>query len=102
MLQDIRDSASSWVAYIIIGLLILSFAMWGIQEYFGGGAGAPVATINGNDITLPAFNQQVQQRKQTLAIHSRCQLRSSNIQMKALCANKLLKTWCVPSYYAKK
>lgn len=66
MLQDIRDSASSWVAYIIIGLLILSFAMWGIQEYFGGGAGAPVATINGNDITLPAFNQQVQQRKQTL------------------------------------
>ena len=66
MLQDIRDSASSWVAYIIIGLLILSFAMWGIQEYFGGGAGTPVATINGNDITLPAFNQQVQQRKQTL------------------------------------
>lgn len=66
MLQDIRDSASSWVAYIIIGLLILSFAMWGIQEYFGGGSGAPVATINGNDITLPAFNQQVQERKQTL------------------------------------
>lgn len=66
MLQDIRDRASSWVAYIIIGLLVLSFAMWGIQEYFGGGAGAPVATINGNDISLPQFNQQVQQRKQTL------------------------------------
>ena len=66
MLQDIRDRASSWVAYIIIGLLVLSFSMWGIQEYFGGGAGTPVATINGNDITLPAFNQQVQQRKQTL------------------------------------
>lgn len=66
MLQDIRDRASSWVAYIIIGLLILSFAMWGIQEYFGGGGGAPVATINGNEISLSAFNQQVQQRKQTL------------------------------------
>ena len=66
MLQDIRDRASSWVAYIIIGLLVLSFAMWGIQEYFGGGAGAPVATINGNEISLPAFNQQVQQRKQML------------------------------------
>ena len=66
MLQDIRDSASSWVAYIIIGLLVLSFAMWGIQEYFGGGAAPPVATINGNDITQSAFNQQVQQRKQML------------------------------------
>ena len=66
MLQDIRDSASSWVAYIIIGLLVLSFSMWGIQEYFGGGAAPPVATINGNDITQPAFNKQVQQRKQVL------------------------------------
>ena len=66
MLQDIRDRASSWVAYIIIGLLVLSFAMWGIQEYFGGGGGAPVATINGNEISLPEFNQQVQQRKQAL------------------------------------
>jgi len=66
MLQDIRDRASSWVAYIIIGLLILSFAMWGIQEYFGGGRGAPVASINGNEISLPEFNQQVQQRKQVL------------------------------------
>ena len=66
MLQDIRDRASSWVAYIIIGLLILSFAMWGIQEYFGGGGAQPVATINGNEITLPQFNQQVQQRKQVL------------------------------------
>jgi peptidyl-prolyl cis-trans isomerase D len=66
MLQEIRDRATSWVAYIIIGLLILSFAMWGIQEYFGGGGGAPVATINGNEISLPAFNQQVQERKQVL------------------------------------
>ena len=66
MLQDIRDRASSWVAYIIIGLLVLSFALWGIQEYFGGGAAQPVATINGNEITLPQFNQQVQQRKQVL------------------------------------
>ncbi|QMU61313.1 MAG: hypothetical protein GKR92_06220 [Gammaproteobacteria bacterium] len=66
MLQDIRDSASSWVAYIIIGLLILAFASWGIQEYFGGGGAAPVANVNGNEITQPQFNQQVQQRKQML------------------------------------
>ncbi len=66
MLQDIRDRATSWVAYIIIGLLILSFALWGIGEYFGGGPARPVATVNGNDITSQQFNQQVQQRKQVL------------------------------------
>lgn len=65
-MQYIRDRATSWVAYIIIGLLILSFAMWGIQEYFGGGGAPAVAKINGNEITQPAFNQQVQQRKQML------------------------------------
>ena len=66
MLQDIRDKATSWVAYIIIGLLILSFALWGIGEYFSGGPARPVAIINGNDITSLQLNQQVQQRKQML------------------------------------
>ena len=66
MLQEIRDRATSWVAYIIIGLLVLSFALWGIQEYFGGGAAPPVAAINGVDISPQELNQQVQQRKQML------------------------------------
>lgn len=66
MLIEIRDKASSWVAYIIIGLLVLSFALWGIQEYFGGGGAAPVANINGSEVLLPEFNQQFQQRKQAL------------------------------------
>jgi len=66
MLQDIRDNASGWVVYTIIGLLILSFALWGIQEYFGGGAGLPVANVNGNEITQNQLNQSVQERKQML------------------------------------
>jgi len=56
MLIEIRDRASSFVAYIIIGLLILSFALWGIQEYFGGGGAPAIANINGTEITLPEFN----------------------------------------------
>ena len=66
MLIDIRDRASSWVAYIIIGLLVLSFALWGIQEYFGAGPGAPIATVNGNEITQVEFNNQFQQYRQRL------------------------------------
>lgn len=66
MLIEIRDRASSLVAYIIIGLLILSFALWGIGEYFGGGGAPAVAKINGAEITLPEFNNQFQQRKQAL------------------------------------
>ncbi len=66
MLIEIRERASSWVAYIIIGLLILSFALWGIQEYFGAGGLPPVAKINDVEISQQEFNQQFQQRKQML------------------------------------
>lgn len=66
MLSAIRDRASSLVAYIIIGLLILSFALWGIQEYFGGGGAPPVADVNGVEITQPEFNNQFQQYRQRL------------------------------------
>ncbi len=66
MLIEIRDRASSFVAYIIIGLLVLSFALWGIQEYFGGAASPPVAKVNKNEILPAEFNNQVQQYKQRL------------------------------------
>ncbi len=65
MLIEIRDKASSLVAYIIIGLLVLSFALWGIQEYFGSGTTAvAVADVNGSKILLPEFNNQLQWHKQ--------------------------------------
>jgi peptidyl-prolyl cis-trans isomerase D len=66
MLIDIRDRAGSWVAYIIIGLLVLSFSLWGVQEYFGGGGIAPVANVNGKEISLQEFSSQFQQYKQRL------------------------------------
>ncbi len=67
MLIEIRDRASSFVAYIIIGLLVISFALWGIQEYFGGGGGeVPVANVNGTEILLSEFNNQFQRRRQAL------------------------------------
>ena len=66
MLIDIREKASSWVAYIIIGLLILSFAMWGIQEYFGPGAADPAAKVNDNEISLAEFTNQFRQRREML------------------------------------
>lgn len=52
------------VAYVIIGLLVISFALWGIQEYFGTGAAVTVADINDSDISLSKFNNQLQWYKQ--------------------------------------
>ncbi|WP_420331502.1 SurA N-terminal domain-containing protein, partial [Pseudoalteromonas shioyasakiensis] len=37
MLQFIRDNAQGWIAWVIVGLIIIPFALWGLNEYVGGG-----------------------------------------------------------------
>lgn len=55
-LQNMREKTQSWVAYVIVGLLILSFALWGISSYFGSSATKPpVATVGGEKITYANF-----------------------------------------------
>lgn len=51
MLQTIRDKTSGWIAYLIIGLISVPFALWGINSYLGGGEEQPAATVDGEDIT---------------------------------------------------
>lgn len=55
-LQSMREKTQSWVAYVIVGLLILSFALWGISSYFGSsGQNGPVAKVNGEKIPYANF-----------------------------------------------
>jgi peptidyl-prolyl cis-trans isomerase D len=57
MLHFIRERAQGWIAWIIIGLLIIPFALWGINQYFDGGGQAVVATVNGTEISQQEFQQ---------------------------------------------
>lgn len=66
MLQAIRDRASGWIAYIIVLLISIPFALWGIQEYFGGGDPRIAAEVNGEEIPMFVFNRELQQQKQYL------------------------------------
>ncbi len=51
MLQTIRERAQGWIAWVIVVLISVPFALWGIQSYLGGGAEPVVATVNGVEIT---------------------------------------------------
>lgn len=65
MLQNIRDNAQNWVSKTIVGLLIVSFAIWGIHAIIGTFSGEPaVAKVNGQDITQEKFDQAVNLQKQ--------------------------------------
>lgn len=50
MLQAIRDQAKGWIAWVIVILISIPFALWGIQEYLGVGEEPVIATVNGEDL----------------------------------------------------
>lgn len=61
MLQDIRENAQGTIAKIIIGLLIVSLSIWGMDAIVGGFSGEPeVATVNGDEITEREYLRVVQ------------------------------------------
>lgn len=64
MLQTIRDRAQGWLAWIIVGLLIIPFALWGIQEYLGNDAEISVARVDGTDISQREFQNAYEQQRE--------------------------------------
>lgn len=66
MLQILRERAQVWAARVIILLLIVPFALWGIQEYVSRDAKVSVASVNGTDIGQRDFQQAYEQEQQRL------------------------------------
>ncbi len=70
MLGSIRNKTKGWVAYLIVGLIIIPFALFGISEYFTGTSNIKVASIDGVDISkaefLAKFNPQKRRLQQEL------------------------------------
>lgn len=63
MLEFIREKAQGWVAWTIVGMLIIPFALWGINSYFQEGGDAVVANVNGTDISLREYQDLLQQQR---------------------------------------
>ncbi len=57
MLHFIREKIQGWIAWAIVILLIIPFALWGINEYMGGGGPASAATVNGEEISQRDYQQ---------------------------------------------
>ena len=64
MLGAIRKKSKGWVAYLIVGLITVPFALLGIQDYLGGSSNPAVASVDGEDISLIYYYQKlnIQQR----------------------------------------
>lgn len=55
MLEFIRQRAQGLVVGVIIGLICITFALWGVQEYLGAGGDPVVAEVAGKEIPASEF-----------------------------------------------
>jgi len=67
MLQAIRDKVTGWIAYGIIFLISVPFALWGVNSYLGGGEAQPAATVNGEEVSLRDLDQAYANYRQRLS-----------------------------------
>ncbi|MFT5722074.1 MAG: peptidyl-prolyl cis-trans isomerase D, partial [Motiliproteus sp.] len=69
MLQNLRESSQGIIAKTIVGFIIVTFALWGVDSLFGlaSAPGAPV-TVNGIDISEAEIQNAIEmQRRQLIA-----------------------------------
>lgn len=67
MLEAMRKGIGTWVAKIFIGLLVLSFAVWGIADIFGGYGGKTIATVGKNEISVQSYQDELNREVRSLS-----------------------------------
>ncbi len=55
MLQSIRHHAQGWIAGVIVGLIILTFALFGVNSYLSEAGSVDIAVINGKPVSLGRY-----------------------------------------------
>ena len=66
MLGAIRKKSKGWVAYLIVGLITVPFALFGIQSYLGGSSNSVIAIVDGEDITINTYYQEFNNQQRNL------------------------------------
>jgi peptidyl-prolyl cis-trans isomerase D len=72
MFDTIREGkAGKWLTYIIFGLIIISFSLWGVESYINNiGRSAGIAKVDGMEISRDEFNtayrNQIDQMREML------------------------------------
>lgn len=66
MLQRIREKIEGWFATLILGLITVPFALWGINSYFDGDSKIHVADVNGTKISADNYRNALDQQRRSI------------------------------------
>lgn len=67
MLQSLREGAQGTTVKVIIGLIIISFAGFGLESLLPGSSGNAIAEVNGDEISPLQLQQAIDSQKRQLA-----------------------------------
>lgn len=65
MLQSIREKVEGWIATLILGLITVPFALWGINSYFEGDSKIHVAEVDGIKIGIDTYRGALDQQRRS-------------------------------------
>ncbi len=77
MLERLRGAVKSWVAQVLLGLLVLSFAVWGVGD-IAGGFSTKVATVGEQEIEAELYANVLRREQQRFGIDP-SEIRSSGL-----------------------
>jgi len=60
MLSQMRNMTRGVVAYVLLFLLTIAFAIWGINDMFGGVGSQNVASVSGHDVTPAELSRELE------------------------------------------
>lgn len=67
MLDAIRRHSQTWIAKVVLALIAIPFALWGVDFYFqGSGSEPPVASVDGEEISPREFSRALKSRRDML------------------------------------
>ncbi len=66
MLQNIRNNIQGTAAKVIIAIIVVPFALFGIDSLFSGGSQPPAATVNGEKVSQAELQQAIAMQKRRL------------------------------------
>lgn len=66
MLQSINDRVQGWLGWVIVALISVPFALWGIQSYLEVGGNKFIAKVNDTEITPATYDRALSQQRARL------------------------------------
>jgi len=66
MLGAIRKKSKGWVAYLIVGLITVPFALFGINDYVSRSANTSIATVDGEEIDINLYYRELDSQQRNL------------------------------------